>query len=158
MNKNLIIILLTFLLIFITQCKKAANINARNPSQDGLSMSEEQFNEQLKRILNERKLKPKKKITKDILKEIFTELYKNDFVVNANLHVDENPNLNAQEEANKFMNDIFSILTRGIDSDQKIPCCNNPPSACRILHRQCRFSVSASADSWHAYESFSSAS
>ena len=120
MNKNLIIILLTFLLIFITQCKKAANINARNPSQDGLSMSEEQFNEQLKRILNERKLKPKKKITKDILKEIFTELYKNDFVVNANLHVDENPNLNAQEEANKFMNDIFSILTRGIDSDQKI--------------------------------------
>ena len=121
MNKNnLIIILLTFLLIFITQCKKAANINAGNPSQDGLSMSEEQFNEQLKRILNERKLKPKKKITKDILKEIFTELYKNDFVVNANLHVDENPNLNAQEEANKFMNDIFSILTRGIDSDQKI--------------------------------------
>ena len=120
MNKNLIIILLTFLLIFITQCKKAANINARNPSQDGLSMSEEQFNEQLKRILNERKLKPKKKITKDVLKEIFTELYKNDFIVNANLHVDENPNLNAQEEANKFMNDIFSILTRGIDSDQKI--------------------------------------
>ena len=120
MNKNLIIILLTFLLIFITQCKKAANINAGSPSQDGLSMSEEQFNEQLKRILNERKLKPKKKITKDILKEIFTELYKNDFVVNANLHVDENPNLNAQEEANKFMNDIFSILTRGIDSDQKI--------------------------------------
>ena len=120
MNKNLFILLLTFLLVFITQCKKAANINAGSPSQDGLYMSDEKFNEELKKILNERKLKPKKKITKDVLKEIFTELYKNDFIVNANLHVDDNPNLNAQEEANKFMNDIFSILTRGIDSDQKI--------------------------------------
>ena len=120
MNKNLIVILLTFLLIFIAKCKKEANIKAGSPSKDGLSINDELFDEQLKRILNERKLKPKKKITKDILKEIFIEIYKNDFKVNANFHVDERPNLNAQEEANKFMNDIFSILTRGIDSDQKI--------------------------------------
>ena len=120
MKKNIITILLAFLLLFIIQCKKTANIKDGNQSQDGLAMSDEKFDEQLKRILNERKLKPKKKITKDILKEIFTEIYKYDFTVNANLHVDENPNMNAQEEANKFMNDIFSILTRGIDSDQKI--------------------------------------
>ena len=122
MNKNLIVILLTFLLIYISQCKKAANINAGNPNQDDLSLEKfnEQFDEQLKRILNERKLKPKKKITKDILKEIFIEIYKNDFKVNANFHVDEKPSLKAQEEANKFMNDIFNTLTRGIDPDKKI--------------------------------------
>ena len=120
MNKNLIIILLTFLLLLIIECKKTTNIKTENPEQDGLYMSDEKFNAQLKRILDERNLKPKKKITKDTLKEIFTELYKYDFTVNANLHFDENQNMNAQEEANKFMNDIFSILTRGIDYDQKI--------------------------------------
>ena len=120
MNKNLIVIFLTFLLIFIAKCKKEANIKAGSPSQDSLSINDEQFDEQLKRILNERKLKPKKKITKDTLKEIFTELYENDFRAKANMNVDKKLNMSAEEVAISFMNDIFNILTRGIDSDQKI--------------------------------------
>ena len=99
---------------------KEININSdKYSAEDGLYMSDSRFEEKLKKILKERKLKSKTKISKEILKQIFNEVYKKEFTV-PDLPVDEDSKMDPEEEAKKFMDEIFEKVCRGLDYDQKI--------------------------------------
>ena len=82
-------------------------------------MSEATFDEKLKNIIKERNLKPKKKISKDILKQIFNEIYKKDFAI-PDIQADEDSKRESELEAKRFMEEIFEKLTRSLDYDDKI--------------------------------------
>ena len=97
------------------------NITAgdNNTTEEGFYMSEEKFDEKLKQILKERKLKSKSKISKDLLRVIFNEIYKKDFEV-PDLPPEEASKMNPDEESKKFMGQIFDKVARGLDYDEKI--------------------------------------
>ena len=97
------------------------NITAEdnNTAEEGFYMSEEKFDEKLKQILKERKLKSKSKISKDLLRVIFNEIYKKDFEV-PDLPPEEASRMNPDEESKKFMGQIFDKVARGLDYDEKI--------------------------------------
>ena len=88
-------------------------------AEDGLYMSDWKFDEKLKKILKERRLKSKSKITKDILKQIFNEIYEKEFTI-PDLPVDDESKVNPEEEAKKFMDEVFEKVARGLDYDDKI--------------------------------------
>ena len=147
MNKTIIILSILFLLSLF-QCKNDEKNNTKknveeqkkeeeneiedkkensqnmkkgenNTTEEGFYMSEEIFDEKLKQILKERKLKSKSKISKDLLKVIFNEIYKKDFKI-PNLPPEEASKMNPDEESKKFMGQIFDKVARGLDYDEKI--------------------------------------
>ena len=143
MKNNLIILFYIILLISIIYCKKKDknknkkkenynnnNINNKNDNKkikdkdkekDLIYNSEKKFDEKLKQIKKKKNLKSKNKITKEILKEIFYEIYENDFnSSNIKLTEDSKNKINPDEEAKNFMNKIFEILCRGLDYDDEI--------------------------------------
>ena len=138
MGKRLIILLFIFLLISPLKSakkdkskknkKNKENNNEeneknkdenQNTADDGFYMSETAFDKKLKEVLENRHLKPKKKITKDLLREIYNEVYKKDFTV-PNLPPEEASQIDAELEAKRFMDEIFEKLCRGLDYDDKI--------------------------------------
>ena len=138
MEKRLIILFYIFILIlpFESAKKDKSKKNKKNEENnneendknkeenqnipdDGIYMSEESFDKRLKEVLENRHLKPKKKISKDLLREIFNEVYKKDFTV-PNLAPDEASQIDAELEAKRFMEEIFEKLCRGLDYDDKI--------------------------------------
>ena len=138
MDKRLIILLFIFLLISPLECSKKSKKEKKNnhkdknkeekenneeenknTADDGIYMREETFGQKLKEVLKAMNLKPKRKITKDILKQIFNEIYKKDFEV-PNVPEGEISKIEAQKEAERFMDEIFSNTCRGLDYDDKI--------------------------------------
>ena len=93
--------------------------NSNKFSQSGFDMPEEVFNKKLKEIIKKRNLKPKNKIFKSTLKEIFNEIYKEDATVN-NAPEDEESKKAAEEEAKQFMDNMFDSVARSLDYDEKI--------------------------------------
>ena len=144
MNKTFLLLLSIFLILSIAQNAKTNKTkknkekkeknnsnkdNKINPqindednkktAEDGLYMNEATFDEKLKNIIKERNLKPKKKISKDILKQIFNEIYKKDFAI-PDIQTDEDSKRESELEAKRFMEEIFEKLTRSLDYDDKI--------------------------------------
>ena len=135
MKKSLILLFVIILLTTSIEAKKKKkkdkekneNLNAQDNdndvnkmiAEDGIYMSEEKFDEKLKQVLKKRNLNSKKKISKDVLKQIFNEIYEKDLDV-PNLPEDEEQRKEALEQGTKFMDDIFSNVARGLDYDDKI--------------------------------------
>ena len=134
MKKTLILLFVIISLILSIKAKKKKkkdkidnddlNLNDKGSnnnmiSDDGIYMSEEKFDEKLSEVLKKRNLNSKKKITKDVLKLIFNEIYEKDLEV-PNLPEDEEQRKEAIEQGKKFMDDIFSNVARGLDYDDKI--------------------------------------
>ena len=93
--------------------------------EESSAMTEEEFEEKLKIILKERHLDRKKKITKDIMREIFDQIYGNEF------DMPEAPPEIVNEDGEKFdpdlkpdskilKNEIFDKATRSLDYDDEI--------------------------------------
>jgi hypothetical protein len=89
-------------------------------------MTEEEFEEKLKVILKERHLdNKKKKITKDIMREIFDQIYGNEFdmpeappeIVNED---GEKLDPDLKPDSKVLKNEIFDKATRSLDYDDEI--------------------------------------
>ena len=84
-----------------------------NANLKGIYMSQKTFDEKLAKIIEEKGLNKKKKITKEKLKIIFEEIYKEDL----------DPNDEDQmkpEEEQSFLDLVFNQLTKSYDYDDKI--------------------------------------
>ena len=132
---SLIFIYLQFF-IFIN-CKKASKkekeqtkpINATKEEEikssnetEGHMMTDEEFEEKLKGILKEKRIKKNMKITKDKLKEIFEAIYEKDFEL-PDIPKDskeEKTDLDPKEETQRFLNEMFFKLARSLDYDDEI--------------------------------------
>ena len=135
MKKPLILLFVFILLVSLIESKKKKKKDKENnenlniddnggddnkmTADDGIYMSEERFDEKLKEVLKKRNLNSKKKITKDVLKQIFNEIYEKDLDV-PDLPEDEEQRKEALAQGKKFMDDIFSNVARGLDYDDKI--------------------------------------
>ena len=87
---------------------------------EGYYMSEKTFDIKLKEALEKRNLKPKKKITKDIIKKIFLEIYrKTDYDEDAKIRK-EGEQMSKIESDEKMLNDVFDNVGRGLDYDDKV--------------------------------------
>ena len=87
---------------------------------EGYYMSEKTFDIKLKEALEKRNLKPKKKITKDIIKKIFLEIYrKTDYDEDATIRK-EGEQMSKIESDEKMLNDVFDNVGRGLDYDDKV--------------------------------------
>ena len=132
---SLIFIYLQFF-IFIN-CKKASKkekeqtkpINATKEEEikssnetEGHMMTDEEFEEKLKGILKEKRIKKNMKITKDKLKEIFEAIYEKDFELPdlPKDSKDEKTDLDPKEETQRFLNEMFFKLARSLDYDDEI--------------------------------------
>ena len=102
------------------------NVDELNGEEGGGPiMSDEVFEEKLKKVLEEKKIKKNQKITKDILKKIFDTLYNRQFDI-PNTSNDNNGDLDSDPngETKRFMNEIFTKLTKGLDYDDEIKICD----------------------------------
>ena len=88
-------------------------------SDAGFFITEEVFDEKLKAILEEKNLKPKKKITKQQLRLIFELIYKTE-KKESDIKPEENDGINQEEHSKQFMDSIFSESTKSLDYDDKI--------------------------------------
>ena len=87
---------------------------------EGYYMSEKTFDIKLKEALEKRNLKPKKKITKDMIKKIFLEIYrKTDYDEDAKIRK-EGEQMSKIESDEKMLNDVFDNVGRGLDYDDKV--------------------------------------
>ena len=87
--------------------------------ETGLYISERVFDEKLKIILEEKHLKPKKKITKEQLRSIFILIYNKKNKPGEDLEVPES-NLTPEEQNKQYMDSIFNEVCKGLDYDDKI--------------------------------------
>ena len=88
----------------------------------GFFITDDVFDEKLKKILEEKNLKPKKKITKQQLRLIFELIYKTE-KKESDDKMEENENelgMNQEEHSKQFMDSIFSESTKSLDYDDKI--------------------------------------
>ena len=133
MKLNFILFLILYLIIEI-KCKKhkkedkikeeeesKEELNDEEEEGGGSIMSDEIFEEKVQKFLEEKNLKKKKKITKDILKQIFDAIYKKEFDLpeipdDNKVDIDLDPKV----ETERFMGEIFYKLTRSLDYDDKI--------------------------------------
>ena len=91
-----------------------------NDNDAGFFISDEVFDEKLKNILEEKNLKPKKKITKQQLRTIFELIYKME-KKQSEIKPEENENgINPEQHSKEFMDSIFSESTKSLDYDDKI--------------------------------------
>ena len=90
------------------------------PSDSGVHINETVFDEKLKKIIEEKNLKPNKKITKAQLKTIFVLIYKKENDPNEIRKPDPESELTPEEQSDKFMETLFNKVARGLDYDDKI--------------------------------------
>ena len=110
----------------IKESKENENSPEENESENdimdsdaGFFITEEVFDEKLKAILEEKNLKPKKKITKQQLRLIFELIYKTE-KKESDIKTEENDGINQEEHSKQFMDSIFSESTKSLDYDDKI--------------------------------------
>ena len=97
----------------------------KEEEEESSAMTEEEFEEKLKVILKERHLDRKKKITKDIMREIFDQIYGNEFdmpeappeIVNED---GEQLDPELRPDSKVLKNEIFDKATRSLDYDDEI--------------------------------------
>ena len=146
MKKTIIIILLFLYLFSIFECDnnndndtkterveeeivKGNNENELNEKENeeeiqkeeetGFLISERLFDEKLKAILEEKHLKPKKKITKEQLRTIFVLIYNKKKRPEEEVEIPES-NLSPEEQNKQYMDSIFNEVAKGLDYDDKI--------------------------------------
>ena len=90
------------------------------PSTSGVHINDTVFDEKLKKIIEEKNLKPNKKITKAQLKTIFVLIYKKEDDPNEIRKPDPESELTPKEQSEKFMETLFNKVARGLDYDDKI--------------------------------------
>ena len=86
----------------------------------GFFISDEVFDEKLKNILEEKNLKPKKKITKPQLRAIFEIIYKTEPKEGDIKPEEIDPEINNEVHSKEFMDSIFNEATKSLDYDDKI--------------------------------------
>ena len=91
-------------------------------ADSGFFITENTFDEKLKLILEEKNLKPKKKITKQQLRHIFELIYKSEKNENEedNKNEEKGIELGKEENSKEFMDSIFNEATKSLDYDDKI--------------------------------------
>ena len=102
------------------------NSEEKEKSKDEKShmMTDEEFEEKLKQILKEKRIKKNMKISKDKLKEIFEIIYEKDFEL-PDLPEDKEGGEDKSEtdpklDSKRFLNEIFFNLGRSLDYDDEI--------------------------------------
>ena len=91
------------------------------PETSGVHINDTVFDEKLKRVIEERNLKPNKKITKEQLKSIFVYIYKKEEDPEKKKRFkDEDNELTPEEQSEKFMDTLFNKVVKGLDWDDKI--------------------------------------
>ena len=91
------------------------------PESSGVHINDTVFDEKLKRIIEEKQLKPNKKITKEQLKSIFVLIYKKEEKPDKKRRFDDEENeLTPEEQSEKFMETLFNKVAKGLDWDDKI--------------------------------------
>ena len=101
-----------------TDDKKEKEEEIDSSTPDGYYMSDKTFDEKLKKVLEKRNLKPKKKITKDILKKIFMEIYTKENPDYSGMSEEEISKKKESDE--KMINQVFENVARSLDYDDKI--------------------------------------
>jgi hypothetical protein len=106
--------------------KDLDKLENKEEEEESSAMTEEEFEEKLKVILKERHLdNKKKKITKDIMREIFDQIYGNEFdmpeappeIVNED---GEKLDPDLKPDSKVLKNEIFDKATRSLDYDDEI--------------------------------------
>ena len=84
-------------------------------------MTEDEFKEKLKEILEEKHIRKSTKITKDKLKQIFEAIYEKDFIL-PDLPEDSKDDADTEkfEESKRFLNEIFFKLASSLYYDDEI--------------------------------------
>ena len=90
------------------------------PSTSGVHINDTVFDEKLKKIIEEKNLKPNKKITKAQLKTIFVLIYKKEDKPGEIRKTDPESELTPEEQSEKFMETLFNKVAKGLDYDDKI--------------------------------------
>ena len=93
--------------------------------ESGPIMTDEAFEEKMYKFLEEKNIKKDKKITKDIVKKIFDEIYSKEFDLpelpkEATQLEPGGPELDPKQESQRFKNEIFDKAARGLDYDDEI--------------------------------------
>ena len=83
-------------------------------------MSEKTFDKKLKEALEIRNLKPNKKITKDIIKKIFLEIYRKTDYDESDKVKKKGEQMSKIESDEKMLNDVFDNVGKGLDYDDKV--------------------------------------
>ena len=101
--------------------RKDDNDNLKEEDDDNAIMSDEEFQQKLGKILEEKKIKKNQKITKETLKNVFDDLYNKEFNL-PDLPDDSSAGLDIdpKDETRRFMDEIFGKLTKGLDYDDEI--------------------------------------
>ena len=86
----------------------------------GIYISLRFYKQKLKDILEEKNLKPKKKITKDQLEIIFNLIYKEDEPEEEAKQIHEETGLTHEEQNNQYWKTLFNEVAKGLDYDDKI--------------------------------------
>ena len=87
----------------------------------GFYINDKIFDEKLKMVLEEKNLKPKKKITKGQLRTIFTQIYKKKEKPGENKNeIDPETGLTTEQQDQQYMDSIFNEVTKSLDYDDKI--------------------------------------
>ena len=104
--------------------KKKNKIREEEPKMEpvtsGVYINESIFDEKLKNIIEEKNLKPNKKITKLQLRTIFDLIYKREEKPGEIRKTDEETGLTPKEQSEKFMETLFNKVAKGLDYDDKI--------------------------------------
>ena len=90
------------------------------PVTSGVYINESIFDEKLKNIIEEKNLKPNKKITKMQLKTIFVLIYKREDKPGEIKKTDPESGLTPKEQSDQFMDTLFNKVVKGLDYDDKI--------------------------------------
>ena len=146
MKHSLFIILFFFLLLISINSKKPLKENKEKESsnekeesnsreeaketsesqkeKENHMMTDEEFEEKLQKILEEKRIRKNTKITKDKLKEIFEAIYEKDFLLPdlpTDLKEEEGKEeIDPKEESKRFLNEMFFKLARSLDYDDEI--------------------------------------
>ena len=87
----------------------------------GFYINDQIFEEKLNIILEEKHLKPKKKITKEQLRSIFTKIYEKKKKPEENKdEIDPETGLTTEQQDQQYMDSIFNEVTKSLDYDDKI--------------------------------------
>ncbi len=100
--------------------KKEEDDDEATATPEGYYMSEKTFDKKLKEALEIRNLKPNKKITKDIIKKIFLEIYRKTDYDESDKVKKKGEQMSKIESDEKMLNDVFDNVGRGLDYDDKV--------------------------------------
>ena len=100
--------------------KKEEDDDEATATPEGYYMSEKTFDKKLKEALEIRNLKPNKKITKDIIKKIFLEIYRKTDYDESDKVKKKGEQMSKIESDEKMLNDVFENVGRGLDYDDKV--------------------------------------